>query len=394
VFYDDFKKFITLSSWIKWKLARDLLGDYKMPQCIYSLKHYDDFEFSSQEHVIPACIGGINKLPKGYVSDEVNKMFSGLELHFARESHISLARMLFGPGKRGSLNPKKATTSKIVIMENESDKEKQLGFVKLGKPFSISQIHFFDDSESSKKISFSLGHSSEKPIPELLEDFWKRMDTYDGSAITIREHSFKKKECILGFYKNKWYFAINNNLNEEEAKHFSAEFVGKILEARKKGKLNISDKYINKSNQVTMHSGISYRTSDLRIIAKTAFNCLAYIKGSDFVLNETFNSIRNAIYSGKNIEEYVRMIGEQGFLSEILKSPYASKFGSNFHIITISQHLTMLIATICFYGLNPTFIVLTDELYENYNDIDGIVCDWKNQKEIKLIDFISTICGH
>ena len=34
--------------------------------------------YNSQEHIFPATIGGIVKLPKGYVSDQANKYFSKL----------------------------------------------------------------------------------------------------------------------------------------------------------------------------------------------------------------------------------------------------------------------------------------------------------------------------
>lgn len=88
-----------------------------MQKCIYSLKTASEANFQKQEHVIPACIGGKAKLPKGYVSDEVNEMFSKLELDFARNNLlISLNRVFFGPGKRGSLDPNKATESDIHIM--------------------------------------------------------------------------------------------------------------------------------------------------------------------------------------------------------------------------------------------------------------------------------------
>ena len=46
--------------------------------CIYTNKDDTQAHFKNQEHIIPACIGGMKKLPKGYVSDEVNTLFSGL----------------------------------------------------------------------------------------------------------------------------------------------------------------------------------------------------------------------------------------------------------------------------------------------------------------------------
>lgn len=70
--------------------------------CIYTGKDDTQAHFKNQEHIIPACIGGMKKLPKGYVSDEVNTLFSGLKLKLARNSPITIVRMFVGPGKRGS----------------------------------------------------------------------------------------------------------------------------------------------------------------------------------------------------------------------------------------------------------------------------------------------------
>lgn len=39
--------------------------------CIYTKENDTEAHFRNQEHIIPACIGGMQKLPKGYVSDEI-----------------------------------------------------------------------------------------------------------------------------------------------------------------------------------------------------------------------------------------------------------------------------------------------------------------------------------
>lgn len=47
--------------------------------CIYTKENDTEAHFRNQEHIIPACIGGMQKLPKGYVSDEMNTLFSALD---------------------------------------------------------------------------------------------------------------------------------------------------------------------------------------------------------------------------------------------------------------------------------------------------------------------------
>ena len=70
-----------------------------MTQCIYYKKSEQHLRFDKEEHVIPAGLGGIQKLQRGTVSDEANEKFSKLETVVLRNSFIGLNRMNNGPGK-------------------------------------------------------------------------------------------------------------------------------------------------------------------------------------------------------------------------------------------------------------------------------------------------------
>ena len=363
-----------------------------MPKCIYSLKNHDDSKFSSQEHVLPACIGGMHKLPKGYVSDEVNEMFSQLELYFARESPISIPRILLGPGKRGSLNPKKETASKISVISDTINKGKALGFIKKGKPFIIDQVHFFND-HNPPKIRISLDPSSEKTNSELLLNFWETMKAYTDCPNIIKDDALLENERILGFYEKRWHLAINKNCNIEEAMH-SFTIVVKNISNIINESMRIADNGYMTESQVTSHLEMVYKNDLFRVIAKTVFNCLAYIMGSSFVLNKAFDSIRSAIYTGKNIEKYINVINKHYILSETLKAPHASEFGSHLHMITIFRVETTLMAEVCFYGCGCAYLVkIADEFYDNFDLYDGIICDWQNKRELRFAEFIQKICG-
>jgi len=50
-----------------------------MAYCIYSGADEKSANFNDSEHIFPKCIGGVNCLPKGWVSDEVNNTLSKLE---------------------------------------------------------------------------------------------------------------------------------------------------------------------------------------------------------------------------------------------------------------------------------------------------------------------------
>jgi hypothetical protein len=74
-----------------------------MHKCIYSLKTEPDAHFLTQEHIFPKTLGGINKLPLGMVSDEVNQLFSPLEKDFVHNNPIiQTEKMIHGPkGRKG-----------------------------------------------------------------------------------------------------------------------------------------------------------------------------------------------------------------------------------------------------------------------------------------------------
>ena len=71
--------------------------------CIYLGDKIANVE-KSEEHIFPACIGGIRKLSNEDVSAEANRIFKPLEDKFAHQSEIQLTRSFYGPGKRGSKN--------------------------------------------------------------------------------------------------------------------------------------------------------------------------------------------------------------------------------------------------------------------------------------------------
>ena len=51
-----------------------------------------------------------------------------------------------------------------------------------------------------------------------------------------------------------------------------------------------------------------------------------------------------------------------------------------------------LIALVFLYGTNPTAVLLEDCTPENFNDLEGLVCDWEHRKETDIIKYISKLC--
>ncbi|MDQ0107517.1 hypothetical protein J2T02_002636 [Chitinophaga terrae (ex Kim and Jung 2007)] len=108
--------------------------------CIY-LTDRVDLHYDSKEHIFPAGIDGIKTLPHTVVSREFNRESSRYEDTFIHQSLIALPRQLHGPGKRGSLDPAKATKSSIQVLRSRTNEEiYSLGYIKLGKPHENPQV--------------------------------------------------------------------------------------------------------------------------------------------------------------------------------------------------------------------------------------------------------------
>lgn len=77
-----------------------------MAYCVYSGVGELPASFDTAEHIFPKCIGGMQCLPKDWVSDTINNSFSKLELGFARSNPtVVLNRMLFAQtGRKRRLN--------------------------------------------------------------------------------------------------------------------------------------------------------------------------------------------------------------------------------------------------------------------------------------------------
>lgn len=183
-----------------------------MNKCIY-LKESDDTQtFNKAEHIFPAGIGGVRKLPKGYVSDNVNGIiFSKMELDFMRNSVISICREIEGPGKRGSLSLKKATKSKVGISKDEEGQVK-LAYIKKAKPYSIDQIKISE----FKVVGLTIGKSENKSDYENLKEFVIKLERfvegYKNYHITyIKDISIDLETILIGEFDSHWYLASNKN---------------------------------------------------------------------------------------------------------------------------------------------------------------------------------------
>ena len=353
-----------------------------MNRCIYLNETDDTQEFKKEEHIFPAGIGGIKKLPIGYVSDYVNGIvFSKMELGVMRESIIAIPRMFEGPGKRGSLTIKNESKSKISTFKfNDEENKVSLGYIKKGKPYQIPQIAV---SVGENKLECDIILDSKaKNVSEEREEFLKKLSNLDQNTILkiLNDNGLNKGDFVLGVFENKWYMIANDySLNLECIK----DSINKIVEEYRKGNINKAEK----CGQVTVNIGLAFNIKEFyRISAKIAFNYLAYVKGQEFVLDKQFDTIRKFILGVQN----------HANIQLIDKVDFPIKFPDECHMINVLKEKESLCAVISYYGGFPTvFIELCNNYKNSFDDIFGIgyICDWRNKKEYRLAEYIDKYCN-
>lgn len=365
--------------------------------CIYSKIDETNASFKTKEHIIPKCIGGTECLPLGWVSDEVNNEFSSLEIEFARNNPLITINRMFEM-KTG--RQKHKNRERIAIFEDENGYG--LGYILEGKPISIDCIKCKNlvcggiveiiaslDLFKCKCLNLSRGVFSLNSNNQLLGILTEIKDIGFSSCKIIMD-KIPEGEYLIGLHNHKIYLGVSKEfqLNKDKI-YLLTKIIDKMLDA------NIS-KSEKRSSQVKYH--IEFKTNIykcFRVYAKIAFNAFAKIKGHDIILNECFDDIRNAILTGKNIQDYV-YLNEVPNIFRSINNNYKTKnmFSNenNFHSICFFSQDKILYGLVFLYGATSPIIVILSLNYDG-NITDGYICDWKNKKEGPLLNFVSEFCN-
>jgi hypothetical protein len=354
--------------------------------CIYYKKTEPDLCFDKEEHIIPAGLGGIQKLRKGSVSDEANEMFSKIETVALRNSLVAINRMNFGPGKRGSLNIKKIKSPVMRILKQEEyNVEFLLGFIFAGQSYIIPQIILdFNDEENSFIPYFISTMLNEQLIVDFPSELIKKLMQFSED----KDRKFKlvympfetyKHFINIGYYEGKWYAAtshktINMNFLAED---LLFPMLNQMLEESKEltNKEFLTNLPLKYKDKVNMDMDIF-----CFLYVKTAFNALTFFKGADYVCNNIFDKIRESIINTSNLDDFIDS-DEYLFDSEI--EEYIKNFPEKAHYVVLCARDNRLVAYVSFYGEFPGKVRITNE-YRGHDFIEGLVCDWKNRKEFNL----------
>ena len=113
---------------------------------------------------------------------------------------------------------------------------------------------------------------------------------------------------------------------------------------------------------------------------------MAEIKGQDYALDDAFDSFREWVM-GKDDPDYSNFIPVVDSSMEFKKLvPYSS------HWCVFLNIGGDLCAVVSLYNSIERKIVLAKGRGKDFPMIDGMICDWRNGKEYRLIDYINQIC--
>lgn len=330
--------------------------------CIY-YGNNDNLSYSSQEHIFPATIGGMRKLPIDYVSDEANKYFSKLESELVTNSIIGFEKMFFGPGARG-----KNKLGRMPISLLKTEKTEELGFSFQGKPIVIPQIRIEKDLHKVHIIRNEL-YQSEDDITKLIT----RINNFDNKYIFL-DVELNESLFIIALYNKNLYIATKNKTKIEQYISFIKKYVS--------DNINFSQAKIKDIEQPRIDINMSIDTdNNSRIFAKTALNVLADIKGAEYINNVRFNNIKQSILGLKE--------------NEFKQLPLRFSLNNSFNISNQAHSCIFLnnenkfCAVVVFYNFWGMKFEITEAFDDCFNLPYAYICDWQNNKEGNLVEFIS-----
>lgn len=349
-----------------------------MKKCIYTLKDETQANFNSKEHIFPRSIGGINTLPKDWISDEFNSMMSPLERNFSRENLlIMLPRIFDGPNGRKNHSGKLG----VSFMKKLDTNNLELGYIEKGQPMVIPQVKFSYPIAMDKPLQIHIicHDYSDKT---LLTDALKSSDeNLKFETITTSDEAITGK-LIIGFINKRFYIGTHSRTSEEEMRNQLKLFF-KIFKAKSLKSTDTAPIKSSSHVEYQLHSSFN-KTTYLQVSAKIAFNCLAHITNQDFVLKNEFDDLRKAIVTGTFIDQYLHPIDlAQNCLTQALNFSY-----EHFVISTLCE--TGLIGVIGFFGGKTLLgIQFSDVRVQGFSQIpQGFICDWKQKKEYTLLEKI------
>lgn len=353
-----------------------------LDKCIYLYKQDSNLTYDSAEHIIPAGLGGIKKLPKGYVSDQANNFFSKIELKALRYSFLTGNRLRHGPGKRGNQKVQKEKTPSIILFNQEKINGFKLGYIFMGSAYIIPQISCTFNCLSGKlKIDFIGDDFDNNDFSEYFVTFKTKLVEFllnkKRTFTFIGNDEKSNSSFYIGLHKNKWYISSNTSSFKLD------NYINIIMNYFIMNSTNSLEKINNNIIHNTSKSEFKYTypidITDMGfffLFLKIAFNFLAYLLGQEMVLSSSFDEIRHDISNCENINNYFVPNSE----CKALFDNYVRNFKNNEHYVFIVSKGTTVYSYVSLYNEWHSYMALSNN-YQGKPIVSGFICDWKFKNE-------------
>ena len=324
----------------------------------------EELTYNSQEHIFPATIGGIVKLPKGYVSDQANKYFSKLESELVTNSILGFEKMFYGPGDRGKDKPGRMP---ITLLQTPNSEE--LGFTYKGIPITIPQIVIEKNNQHVHVIRDNF-YQTNADLDKLL----KKINEFNSaSKYTLLNVNLEQSKFIIAYYNNNLYIAIK----EKDKINSFVEFIKNQMIHKIDYGTAVEQDIVQPKVPVKMTIDID---TNSRVFAKTALNVIACIKGDNYVNNNAFDKIKQCII-GK----------EDNIYKQFPCSFDITKFiniDDKVHHCSLMNVKDKFCARVTFYNHWSMNFELSKRFDDYFNTPYVYICDWRNKKEFSLVDLL------
>lgn len=363
-------------------------------ECIYTGSTEPAIE---AEHIFPKCIGGVRTLPVGFVADHVNNAFSKMELGFARQYPlVVLNRMFSAPMGR----KKHRNREKIGLMKDkDSDTKYRLGFIRNCIPMFIDQIVISLEQQDcqgcSLPVQIIVGPNDTMSKEKQIIAFWERLKTYNGSPTCIKNLNIPPKTYLLGVVENRWFLGISKDENSETVKPKLKTAIDQIT-SEDVDMLFSGKGPTERKEQVGVEFSFTFNYVDvMRVYAKIAVNCLAEVKGHEFVMNPALDEIKQAILTGEDIEKYTTHAKGPNPIPERLWSfPDRVLLGDRLHCAVFFQDKQGdLIAFVALFGTENPIAIKLGRFKERVG-VDLYICDWEHKADYTMEEFAVKVCKY
>lgn len=341
-----------------------------MNKCIYSLSENESFK--KQEHIVPAFLGGKQKLENGVVSDETNELFSKMESQLSHSSGISALRDIHGPGKRG-----KSKFEGRPLLANYDKKPSFFISMSNNKMNVIDQI-IITSNEGKYSVHFGLKENTNLK-KSLIRGVLFRNEFYkikrDERYTFIEDPLGKKNRYVVTHFKGKWYISSRNHID-----------LFKVMYKLRTGKLAKVDSY--KPEVISIKKGITIsrvakdETQSYRTHAKILFNVFAMFYGQKIAFDKQFNDIRHFVYNGI-VNQSIQ--GNFDGMIDINRLVSKFKISKMSHIFLIIENEKGITGVSSFYGGAYITSFNLSRKKAEVKSLRIFVVDWKKSSEAKIV---------